>query len=78
MLLKGFIDRFKKYEQKNFLIFIDDVKIKRLLITGHNLVDINIMLLFTTNVHRHSVLLAIKHIFHFLIKKKYKKLYEIV
>lgn len=29
MLLKGFIDRFKKYEQKNFLIFIDDVKIKR-------------------------------------------------
>lgn len=73
MLLKGFIHRFKKYEQKNFLIFIDDVKIKRLLITGHNLVDINIMLLFTTNVHRHSVLLAIKHIFHFLIKKNTKK-----
>lgn len=51
--LKDFIDSFEKYEGKMFIIFIKKkyLKTKRLDdITGHNLLDINVMHLLIPNL----------------------------
>ena len=75
--LENFIHRFEKYYQKKFFIFINIFlikKIKRLIdITGHGLLDIYIMHLFTSNFKLYSALLATKTDFPPFCKK-YKKI----
>lgn len=72
--LENPIQRFEKYYQKKFLTFINIFfqlkKIKRLFdITGHDLLDIYIMHLFTSNFKLSNALLANKTDPPFLRKK---------